>query len=200
MKSHKHHEKSTLLRLGFVGVLFVACVLLSIYGLVSNSQGATSRYDALIAADQAGGDVEARLNELRAYIYSHMNTQIGSETGIKPPIQLQGTYQRLVATEQERVRGANEKLYAQAQSYCESISAPGQLRERAACVERYLDDNGGEKERPIEAAFYKFDFVPPRWSPDLAGISIVLSVLFGMVLAIDILLYYRTKHMITLGN
>jgi hypothetical protein len=200
MTKHKHLQKRSLLLLAVFGALTIFFVILSIIGLTQNSQGAKDRYDALIAVDQAGGDVETALNELRVYIYSHMNTQIGSELGIRPPIQLKGTYERLVVAEEERVAKANEAIYASAQAECEQRFAAGQLSNgRVQCIEAYIDANG-IKQRVIEDDFYKFDFVPPRWSADLAGISILLAGVFGLLFSIDLILYFKTRSMVHLGQ
>jgi len=200
MSKQKHLEKRALLRLVVFGVVTVFFTALSIIGLVQNSQGAKDRYDALIAVDQAGGDVESALNDLRGYIYSHMNTQIGSELGIRPPIQLKGTYERLVAAEEERVAKANEVIYEAAQAKCEAENPAGNLQSRRVpCVEAYIDANGIEP-KPVEDAFYKFDFVPPRWSADLAGISILLAGLFGLLFTVDLLLYFKTRRMVHLSQ
>lgn len=196
----KHLEKSTILRLavfGFATLLFVA---LSIFGLMRNSQGAVERYEQLLAVDKAGGDVEGALNELRGYIYSHMNTQIGSDLGINPPIQLKYTYERLVAAEKERVSRINSALEPEAIAFCEAQNPTGfSGRFRIDCIEQYKDENG-TKEQSIEDDFYKFDFVPPRWSPDLAGFSIVLATVFGITFAVQLLLYIRIKNKVQYGN
>jgi hypothetical protein len=196
MNKHKHLEKRALIRLMVFGSITLVFATLSIIGLTANSNEAKHRYDNLIAVDQAGGDVETALNELRSYIYSHMNTQIGSDTGIKPPIQLQGTYQRLVEAEKARVAKSNEALYAQAQEYCERTQASGfSGSNRLSCIEKYVDENG-LVENVIEDDFYKFDFVPPRWSPDLAGISIVLAAIFGIIFIADLIIYFRTRSIV----
>jgi len=200
MVKHKHLEKRSILLLSVFGALFVFFTILSIIGLTQNSQGAKERYDTLIAVDQAGGDVETALNDLRLYIYSHMNTQIGSELGIHPPIQLKGTYERLVAAEEHRVAQANETIYAAAQADCEQKFAAGSLRNgRVQCVEAYLDANG-VKAKTIEDDFYKFDFVPPTWSADLAGISILLAGAFGIIFSIDLILYFKTRSMVKISQ
>ncbi len=200
MTKHKHLEKRSLLLLAVFGGLTIFFVILSIVGLTQNSQGAKQRYDTLIAVDQAGGDVEEALNELRVYIYSHMNTQIGSELGIRPPIQLKGTYERLVAAEDQRVAQANEVLYEEAQKYCETTQPGGfSGRNRLDCIESYIDTNG-TKANSIEDDFYKFDFVPPRWSADLAGISILLAGIFGLIFTIDLMLYFRTRSMVRMSQ
>lgn len=200
MTKHKHLEKRALLRLVVFGVVTVFFTALSVIGLTANSQGAKDRYDALIAVDQSGGDVEAALNDLRVYIYSHMNTQIGSELGVKPPIQLNGTYSRLVEAENARVAQVNDDVYAKAQVECEAIYGVGALQSgRVPCVQTYIDNNT-VKLVTVEDDFYKFDFVPPRWSADLAGISMVIAGIFGLLFSIDLILYFRTKSMVHLGN
>lgn len=199
MAKDKHLQQRALLRVAVFGIVTVFFVTLSIVGLISNSNGAVERYESLKAVDQSGGDVEKALNELRAYIYSHMNTQIGSDTGIKPPIQLRGTYERLVAQEQEKAVEGNS-LYAEAQAHCERTQPSGfSGRNRLDCITAYVDSNGVKIEaKPVDEDLYKFDFVPPRWSPDLAGFSILLASVFGLVFAIDLILYYRTKREVNL--
>jgi hypothetical protein len=200
MTKHKHLEKRSLLLLAVFGSLTIFFAVLTVVGLTQNSQGAKDRYDTLIAVDQAGGDVEAALNDLRGYIYSHMNTQIGSELGIRPPIQLKGTYERLVVAEEARIAKANEVIYEAAQAKCEAENPAGSLQNRRVpCVEAYLDANGIEP-TPIEDAFYKFDFVPPRWSADLAGISMLLAGIFGLIFAVDLILYFKTRSMVRLSQ
>lgn len=196
MAKDKHLQKRSLLFLTVFGAATLFFIALSVFGLMHNSNEAKKRYDTLIAVDQAGGDVELALNELRGYIYAHMNTQIGSELGIRPPIQLKGTYERLVAAETDKVAKANTALYAEAQADCELRQPAGfSGRNRLDCIEAYVDANG-VKAKSIEDDFYKFDFVPPRWSPDLAGFSILLAGVFGLVFAIDLIVYLRTKSMI----
>ncbi len=199
-EKHKHLERRSFIRLAIVGALLLISIVLSVIGLTQNSQGAKDRYDALIATDQAGGDVSAALNELQAYTYAHINTQIGGENGIKPPIQLAGTYSRLVESEQKRVDDVNVVLYERAQTECES-SGPGGFSgsNRLSCIEAYVDSNGVQSVL-IQDALYKFDFVSPTWSPDLAGFSIIAAFILAIVFCIDLALYYRTRRMVHMAN
>jgi hypothetical protein len=199
MAKQKHLEKQALLKLAVFGALFVVSVGLSFIGLSMNSQEAKQRYDSLIAVDKAGGDVPAALDELRVYIYSHMNTQIGSDTGIRPPIQLQGTYQRIVAERELEAGQTNEELYAQAQSDCELRNPNGfSGSNRLDCIAAYVDANGVSEgvDIVVEDDLYKFDFASPRWSPDLAGFSIVFSIVFGVLTLIDTIIYFHTKNIV----
>jgi hypothetical protein len=59
---------------------------------------------AVYEADKNSGDVNTTLNKLRKYVYAHMNTDLSSGGNtIKPPIQLQHTYERLQAAEQKKL-------------------------------------------------------------------------------------------------
>lgn len=195
---HKNLERRSFVRLTIVGILALLFIGLSVVGLTRNSQGAKDRYDALIAVDQAGGDVESALLELQTYIYAHMNTQIGGENGIKPPIQLAGTYGRLVDTEQAKFEKSD--VYAEAQADCERRNPTGfSGSNRLSCIEDYVDANGVEP-IVIQEALYKFDFAPPVWSPDLAGYSILAAVVLVLVFCVDVALYFRTRHMVHMAS
>src|SRR5690349_383020 len=76
--------------------LFIASSLLCVLALRHNNVRMTQLRDAVYVADKNNGDVNAVLNNLRKYVYAHMNTDLSSGShGIKPPIQLKYTYQRL---------------------------------------------------------------------------------------------------------
>lgn len=155
-------------------------VVLSVVGLRDNNLKMIKLRDAVVAADQQDGDVEAALRALREHIYSHMNTDPGGGTeAIRPPIQLKFRYERLVKAEKDRLATANSKIYTDAQATCEAqfpvgLSGSG----RIPCIEAYVTQHGVQ-EKPIPDSLYKFDFLSPRWSPDLAGLSMVASFAFG---------------------
>lgn len=201
--SEKHLEKRSLIRLMVFGCLTLVFGFLSVFGLIRNSQGAIDRYNALLAVDEAGGDVDTALNELRVFIYGHMNTKIGSDLGINPPIQLRGTYERLLAEQEAELARSDETLYQEAQADCEARQPEGfSGRNRIECIEQYIDANGKliAPTQPIEDDLYKFDFAPPLWSPDLAGFSILLFIVCGFIFIIVIFLYFRTRHLVHLAN
>lgn len=155
-----------------------AFVLFSVIGLVAvrqNNLKSIELRDKVLAADENGGDVEAALQELREHIHSHMNAGLSSGT-LQQPIQLKYRYERLLEQEQQRVAAQNEELYASAQAFCEERFGSGSLRDqRVPCVQQYITENGGDSIREIPDELYKFDFVAPRWSPDIAGWSILFA-------------------------
>ncbi len=134
---------------------------------------------AVYTADKDNKDVNTALNNLRKYVYSHMNTNLsGGNNNIKPPIQLKYTYQRLYQDQQGQVEAANQKIYTDAQNYCQSINQAYFGTTRVPCVQNYVVNHGvKEANINIPAGLYQFDFVSPSWSPDLAGWSLVASLI-----------------------
>lgn len=161
-------------------ILFIFSAAISIYTLRQNNLNMVRLREAVYEADKNGGDVNTALNNLRRYVYGHMNTDLASGgNAIKPPIQLKYTYERLVAAEQQRVNEANSNIYTEAQNYCQARNPEGfSGRVRVPCVEEYVSRQG-VKTNPVPPALYQFDFISPTWSPDLAGLSLLVSgVLF----------------------
>ena len=180
-------------------LLSVISGVIAVNAYIGNSREAKRRYDVLITVDAAGGDVAGALNDLRSYMYGHMNTTIGGPTGVKPPIQLKGTYERLVETEKARVTAAkasNASLYNTAQQVCEKqVPAGLSGRGRIPCIEEYVTKNAQpETEQAIPAALYQYDFASPRWSPDAAGIGFVIMWVALFVFIIRWITYERVRH------
>lgn len=149
-------------------------LVIGIVSLRQNNLNAIRLRDEVLAADEQNGDVETALKKLREYTYAHMNSELGGNN-VPQPIQLKYRYERLVAAEKERVSAANQKIYNDAQTDCERRFPEGLSgRGRVPCIEEYVSSRN-IKEQPIPDGLYKFDFAAPRWSSDLAGISLLLS-------------------------
>lgn len=153
--------------------------------LRANNKHMIDLRDAVYAADKDNTNVEGSLLTLQAYVTSHMNTNLsGGNSGVYPPVQLKYTYDRLVQAESDALAKSNNALYTAAQQYCEDQKPTGYVISRIGCVENYLTTHDTNHEiKPIADALYKFSFVSPKWSPDLAGWSLVLSPIF-LVLAV----------------
>lgn len=172
-------------------ILLVTCLVfsgLAIYGLRNNNLTALKLRDQVIAADKINGDVEGLLRQLRTHIYGHMNTNLAQgDTAIKPPIQLKYRYDRLLKIEKDRVAAINAKVYSDAQSLCEQQYPVGLLYSgRVPCVQNYIAAHGVTAQ-PIPDAEYKFDFLAPVWSPDLAGWSLLLAATSGILFMVSII-------------
>jgi hypothetical protein len=158
-------------------VAFVVSLTVSVYALRQNNLNMIKLRDAVSQTDQQNGNVEVALKNLREYVYAHMNTALASgPNAIKPPLQLKYTYDRLVKAEQDRVAAVNANVYNDAQNSCEA-QFPGSFSggPRVPCISAYVASHGA-KEQPTPDALYKFDFVSPTWTPDLAGWSLLASI------------------------
>jgi hypothetical protein len=179
-KRYLHHLLTRLRPIKFWYFL-IACVVfagISALALRNNYSTMTQLRADVYAADQSNGDVVGALQRLRSYVNSHMNTNLETKSGVYPPIQLKHTYERLQAAEKAKAESGNAQVYTDAQKHCEQLY-PGSVSggPRIPCIEQYVKDHGGAPVKQIPDALYKFDFASPRWSPDLAGYSIVLAVL-----------------------
>ena len=153
--------------------------VLAVTSLQGNYRTMTTLREAVYKADRENGDVEKALSDLRRHVYSHMNTNLVSGSNpIKPPIQLKARYDRLVETEKERVKALNAQITARGEQICGALHpAAGYNAPRVACLQEYVRTNS-IGEMPVPDQLYKFDFISPKWSPDLAGFSLLLAFLF----------------------
>lgn len=159
-------------------LLFAVSAVVCIAALRDNNQTMSKLRDQVYTADKNGGDVNAALNNLSSFVFAHMNTSLSSGTNIKPPIQLKYTYQRLYDAQYNQLQAANQKIYNDAKNACPGISN-GYDAARIACVQNYAVNHGVSGANVnIPAGLYEFDFVSPTWSPDPAGWSLALSILF----------------------
>jgi hypothetical protein len=177
---------------------FVISGAVSIYALRANNLHMVHLRQAVYSADQKNGDTKTALDNLREYVYSHMNTNLtaGSQ-GNEAPIQLVYSYNRAVAAEEARVAalGGTNKVYVDAQAACESEMPNTALPYRAQCVENYITSHSSDTVSlnlpPKE--LYTFNFVSPFWSPDLAGWSILITAILGLLLVARLITGYIIK-------
>lgn len=152
-----------------------------VMALRANNEHMAKLRQAVYTADQNNTNVQQALQNLQAYVTRHMNTNLSSNTSVYPPIQLKYTYQRLLQSESDAAAASNTQLYTQAQAYCEQqdpVDFSG--HNRVPCIEQYVESHDSTL-AAIPDALYKFDFVSPNWSPDLAGWS-QLATTFSVVL------------------
>lgn len=161
---------------------FLIAALLSaavcIYGLRANNQQMANLRSQVYSADKDGGDVQTAVQALQAYVTRHMNTSLSTgNTTVYPPIQLQYTYQRLVQKQSETVQATNGALYTQAQNYCQAQN-PNDFsgRNRIPCIESYVKDHGVAVPK-VSPSLYQFDFIAPKWSPDVAGWALFATII-----------------------
>ena len=159
---------------------------ISIVALRHNNEHMIALRDAVYQADKNNGDVEGALQNLRSYVFTHMNTSLASgPNAVHPPIQLKYTYERLQAAQQEGLGQNNSQLYGQAQKTCEAEGETSTAQSTILCIQNYALAHGIQL-AAIPEGLYKFDFVSAKWSPDLAGWSLVVAIasLLGFVVSL----------------
>ncbi len=186
---HHYHSKLRLLK----PKVLIAMVLLSAFitavALRSNNVQMLRLREAVFAADERGEGVEESLNELRNYVYAHMNTDLNSGgVSIKPPIQLKNTYERLIDKEKTKIEQKNKQTIAEAPGICESQFGAGQILARAACVDDYIAKNTLKSGDTVPKELYQFDFASPSWSPDFAGIMLIVTLVLMSLLFVRLVL------------
>lgn len=164
--------------------------------LRANNEHMISLRDKVYAADQAGTDVQTPLRNLQVYVTSHMNTDLTTGQGsVYPPIQLKYTYERLVQAQGNQIASTNSQLYSQAQAYCESQNHTDfSGHNRVPCIEQYVESHSTLTLSQIPDSLYKFSFISPSWSPDLAGWSLVTTVLCGLLFVASFVASRWFKH------
>ena len=191
------HSKNPFKFLRFVKPwVFLAVAIVSAFvgvsQLRSNNIHMVQLRNNVYQADKVGTDVSAPLQALQAYVTRHMNTNLQSgPNGVYPPIQLKYTYERLVTARGADAQKTNSQIYNDAQAYCESQNHHDVSgRNRVPCIQAYVTSHSTVGTSTIPDALYKFSFNTPRWSPDLAGWSLFVSVLSALSFIIS-LIYHR---------
>jgi hypothetical protein len=183
-----HHYRIVSLVSIIAGLLISSGVC--VYSLRQNNLTMTRLRQSVYAADQADGDIELALNNLRQFVYGHMNTDLRAGDSTEPPIQLVNEFNRAVEAERARVAaltGTANQVYVDAQRQCEVSSVP--LTVRAQCIQNYVSSHASnlpELNLPPKEA-YTFDFASPTWSPDLAGWSLLVAIAFAALLIVRLI-------------
>lgn len=167
------------LRPWYFFVLAGLSFLIGVIALRGNYVHMTELRDAVYAADKDGSDVQKPLAALQQYVTTHMNTNLsGGSNSVYPPIQLKYTYERL---REANAKASNAQVYNDAQTFCESQnSSDFSGRNRVPCIESYVESHGVQQ-KEVPDALYKYDFLSPVWSPDLAGISLLIGVVSSCI-------------------
>lgn len=179
-------------------VIAVISGVVCVFALRANNQHMIKLRDAVWAADKQNTDIQTPLRNLQAYVTSHMNTNLSTGVSIYPPIQLKYTYERLQQAQADQLSQGNTQVYTDAQHYCEQQNPNGfSGRGRVPCIEQYVQTHSATQAPApaIPVAQYEFSFVTPTWSPDLAGWSLLVALLSGLLFlaALVARLWFRLK-------
>lgn len=191
-------KKIRAVKMGYLVIAFLCMLSITVVALRHNNQQMIVLRDAVYQADKDNGDVEGALRELRQYVYGHMNTNLNSgKTAVYPPLQLKYTYERLVTSQQDQLRQQNAQVYSAAQEHCERLHPATESHSggpRVPCIRDYVSERGVQISQ-IPDSIYKFDFVSPRWSPDLAGWSLLATIGLALITIARMVIPYALKRL-----
>jgi len=181
-------------RVWYLLVLLAICGVTSVAALRNNNITMGRLREAVYTADKNNDHVVESLQKLQLYVNTHMNTSLTAGSSVYPPIQLKYTYDRLQEAAAEQANISNSQIYTDAQKYCEDQNSTDfSGRNRVPCIEKYITDHGGKPAAKIPDSLYKFNFTSPTWSPDLAGWSLVATVLFAIVAGLRVVVGWVLK-------
>ena len=178
-------------------VLLILSGFMSATFLRLNNVGMIDRRDAVKQADVDGDEtvIAKRLYDLQRFVASHMNTDPGS-------VPLEHSYKRaydraLQDFEAQIASQSNNNTVAEVRAYCDAQAQQGGWgRFLASADPRYvqcINDKWNEYpsaenvnyhfQAPSTAPYYH-TFVSPRWSPDFAGWSLVVTGIIALIIVV----------------
>lgn len=147
--------------------------ILSVFFLRQNNLKMIELRNQVVVADKTGVGVDQALADLNGYIFKHMNTQVVR------PIELVNTYNRRAQVIIQAAQSQQGRdVYAEGTAACERRGIP--LSSIAQCIAQYANDNssGAQSDQIIlpDKNLFIYSFASPIWTPDLAGIFLMLTV------------------------
>jgi hypothetical protein len=173
----------------FILMCFVSATLLRI-----NNLGMLDHREMVAKADESGDKqkIQEELLSLQRYVSAHMNTSL--ESGVY----LEHSYNRdrdAAIQKASESTNPNSKIYQRASNECQSRFVGGVESFRNDYVQCVLDrvsalsaaeDAVGGLQLP-KADLYRYDFASPVWTPDVAGLSTLLTLLLGIIIIFKLL-------------
>lgn len=168
-------------------LIFIIAIAITLAGcvmLVANRQNAVTQAKQIIAADQAGTNVETDLVALKSFAASHMKVNV--------EFVLTGSYDRAVAAIKQQ-SNSSSAMYAAAQAACDKRGVDS-IRQ-STCVANYIATHGGSTAnvKLPDIADYTYRYVGPAWSFDIAGILLVLGAITGIAALVSVVHRTVTK-------
>lgn len=184
-------------------VIFLITLPVSAYFLRQNNLRMIELRNEVVKVDTESGDIKKvapKIEELRGFILAHMNTSLSA------PLELPGSYN--TAVEQARKKAedsgsANGGIYKKAQEVCENPNVA--LSVRAQCIQDYVTKNAPAGSDVQSLVFppkelFSYNFASPRWSFDLAGVAVALSITTGLVAIWLIFIQFLWPRIARLAN
>ena len=167
-------------------ILFILMAFVAATFLRLNNIGMSQRREAVLAADKDGNEeiIQSRLYDLQRFSAEHMN----SDTG---PFYLEGQYKR---DAQDAVNAAKEKndssenINVKAEAVCKpqfTAWSPAYVQCFADELAKYPPSPDPTQNVTLPStSLYRHDYASPLWSPDFAGVSVLVCVVILLMIAV----------------
>lgn len=186
-KLHHWWRAARQLRTWQLVVILILLAFISATLLRLNNIGMIELRSAVLKADDSGDatKIKQSLTDLQQYVNAHMNTDLG------PGIYLEKSYDRAREAALNAANSAtnpSSAVYQQASIDCRSRFVGGVASFRNDYVQCVVEKVGAlnQANDPLQglnlpkADLYRYDFVSPIWSPDIAGFSVLVTLLLAL--------------------
>lgn len=190
IKRMRYKQQHRIFKTGYLLALMPITIFLSAYFLRQNNLKMVELREAVIAADKSGKGVKKSIENLNRHIFRHMNT-----TTVRP-VELVNTYNREAqAIIKAASKDKSNDVYKQAAASCEQRGVP--LTSIAECAAQYALSHSKsvtpEKITLPDKNLFIYSFVSPRWTPDLAGWSLLITGVIVVWLLIRFIEYIAIR-------
>lgn len=158
-------------------ILIIIFGALSAWSLRQNSLKTLDLQGKVLMSDELNVGTEEAVKELGDHIISSMNSDMAGP--IQLPNSFNRDYEKLVLSSEE----VTNSQYLSIREKCVTFDVP--VEAQSECIRNETNQITSEEfSLPLE--LYSFDFKSPLWSPDMAGWSSLLTVVFSTFLFIKI--------------
>lgn len=195
----KLHHWFTIVRRVKVWQLLLLLVLLtsaSAFFLRQNNLQMIELKNLVKQADEDNKDIDKALLNLQHYVANHMNTDLGDG------VALQNSYERAYTAAVQAAANSsnpNAAIYTQVEAECQPVfkrthSFPAYTQ----CAHDKLSQLAPGQDamaslKTPSPDLYRFNYASPLWSPDLAGITVVLTLLVLLMLISRLVTYITLR-------
>jgi hypothetical protein len=160
-------------------------LLLTAFLLRQNNLHMITLRNQVKQADEQNKDIPQALTNLRDYITTHMNTGMG-DRGIYLEASYQRAYDQAVQTAAQSGSDSSA-LYKQVDKECQALfSRTASFPAYVQCTVDKVAASGSAQDpvaaiKPPSSDLFRYNFVSPSWSPDIAGLSLLVTMLLGVI-------------------
>ena len=192
-KKFLHHWRKKHLKTRWLIAALVIFCGLSLYFLRQNNLKMVALREQVVKADVANTGVAEALEALNQDVFHHMNTKIVR------PVELVNTYNLQAKAVIEAANTTSDRnIYSEATAACERRGIP--LTSIAQCIANYaLANNPGVGPKAVQLPDknrFIYSFATPLWTPDLAGLSLLIAGILLIWLALRLIEYILVRVVI----